>query len=96
MTDAGRLAYEQWKSEYGPPAPAPATGILPKLPGPQHDAVLAAARRPDHLAPGIDDHVPGFFNRRTLAAVRTAGYADMRPCEHGVIHGTWEQTGRAL
>jgi hypothetical protein len=96
MTDAGRAAYEQWKTDYGPPVPAPATGTLPKLPGRQHDAVLAAARRPDNLVPGIDDHMPGFFNRRTLAAVHAAGYADIRPCEHGVIHGTWEQTGRSL
>jgi hypothetical protein len=96
MTDAGRAAYEQWKTDYGPPVPAPASGVLPKLPGRQHDAVLAAARRPDHLVPGVDDHIAGFFNRRTLAAVHATGYADIRPCEHGVIHGTWEQTGRSL
>jgi hypothetical protein len=76
--------------------PAPASGVLPKLPGRQHDAIVTAARRPDHLLPGIDNRVPGFFNQRTLAAVHGAGYADQRPCEHGVIRGTWEQTGRPL
>lgn len=70
--------------------------MLPRLPARQHDAVLAAARRPDHLVPGIDDHVPGFFNQRTLAAVHAAGYADIRPCEHWVVHGSYEQSGRSL
>lgn len=70
--------------------------MLPRLPARQHDAVLAAARRPDHLVPGIDDHVPGFFNQRTLAAVHGAGYADIRPCEHGVVHGSYGQSGRSL
>lgn len=72
MTDAGRLAYGQWKAAYGPTVPPP-SGALPRLPGRQHDAIIAAALRPDHLVPGIDDHVPGFFNRRTLTAVHAAG-----------------------
>jgi hypothetical protein len=75
MTDAGQAAYEQWKANYGPPMPAPASGVLPKLPGRQHDAIVAAARRPDHLLPGISSGAPESFNQRTLAAV----HADMRP-----------------
>lgn len=56
-----------------------------RLPERQHQAVLAAAQRPDHLIPGIDDgHVPqpAQFNKRTLVAVHKAGLGDMRPSEY--------------
>jgi hypothetical protein len=96
ITDAGRAAYEQWKANYGPPKPAPASGVLPKLPGRQHDAIITAARRPDHLLPGIGSGAPDCFNQRTLAAVHATDYADIRPCEHGVVHGSYEQSGRSL
>ncbi|WUH90400.1 hypothetical protein OG900_10000 [Streptomyces sp. NBC_00433] len=76
--------------------PAPATGVLPKLPGRQHDAILAAAHRPDHLLPGIGSGAPESFNQRTLAAVHAAGYADMRPSTYAALDGTYEQTRRPL
>nr|WSX75937.1 hypothetical protein OH826_20035 [Streptomyces sp. NBC_00899] len=70
--------------------------MLPKLPGRQHDAIIAAARRPDHLLPGIGSGTPDCFNQRTLAAVHAAGYADMRPSTYPAIRGTWKQTHRPL
>jgi hypothetical protein len=67
------------EDRYGPPVQGPASGVLPKLPRRQHDAIVAAARRPDHLLPGVGSGAPESFNQRTLAAVHAAGYADMRP-----------------
>jgi hypothetical protein len=96
MTDAGRAAYEHWKSQYGPPVPTPASGVLPKLPGRQHVAIVAAARQPDHLLAGIGSGAPESFNQRTLAAVHAAGYADMRPSTYAALRGTWEETRRPL
>jgi len=49
-------ALAQRKAEHGPTVPPPAPDLLPKLPGRQHDAVIAAASPPDRLLPSRDDH----------------------------------------
>jgi len=96
MTEAGQLASEQWAATYGPPIQPPPPGHLAKLPARQHVALTTAACRPDHLLPGIGSGAPQSFNQRTLAAVHTAGYADMRPSAYAAIRGTWEQSRRPL
>jgi len=96
MTHAGHTAYEQWRAAYGVPVAAPASDVLPKLPGRQHEAIAAASHRPDHLLPGIGSGAPQSFNQRTLAAVQAARYADMRPSAYAAVRGTWEQIRRPL
>lgn len=69
---------------------APAEAAVPALlPARAHDAVLAAACRPDQLLPGADDvcePVGRWFSPRTLAQVRAAGYATHRPT-------SWDRDG---
>ncbi|MEC3997134.1 hypothetical protein VSR01_27990 [Actinacidiphila sp. DG2A-62] len=81
-----------------PAAPPPSPG--PKLNGPAHEAVLAAAERPDHLVPGISSAAywakERWFNARTLAVVYRAGYADIRPQPWDQGPVTWNDTGRDL
>ncbi|WP_167503110.1 DUF6884 domain-containing protein [Streptomyces malaysiensis] len=72
------------------------TEIFKKLPTRQHEAVLHAAQRPDHLVPGIDDWQAVTFNERTLAAVHRAGFADIRPASYDKRPMTYEETGRTL
>lgn len=70
-----------------------------RLPEQQHNAVLAAAQRPDHLIPGIEDgfvpkHV--IFNKRTLVSVHRAGFGDMRPSAYFDRQGSYEDSAASL
>jgi hypothetical protein len=75
------------------------TETFRQLPEQQHQAVLTAAQRPDHLIPGIEDgHVPKpmIYNKRTLVALYRAGFGDMRPSAYFERTGTYEDTGASL
>ncbi|MEU9050224.1 DUF6884 domain-containing protein [Streptomyces sp. NPDC048384] len=70
-----------------------------RLPDQQHQAVLTAAQRPDHLIPGIEDGnvpKPVTFNKRTLVAVHRAGLGDMRPSAYFDREGPYEDSGASL
>ncbi|MFF8283397.1 DUF6884 domain-containing protein [Streptomyces albus] len=70
-----------------------------RLPERQHQALLTAALRPDHLIPGIEDGaVPKtmIFNKRTLVALHRAGFGDMRPSAYYKITRPYEETGESL
>lgn len=102
MTTEGHAALAAWRAEHDNVTPAAAAvGVAPKLPGKAHEAVLTAARRPDQLVAGRDDHAvywggEPWFRRTTLRVIYEAGYADIRrePGETGST--TWESTGRSL
>ncbi|MEV5265252.1 DUF6884 domain-containing protein [Streptomyces werraensis] len=67
------------------------TETFRRLPEPQHQALLTAARRPDHLIPGIEDgHVPRSerVNKRTLVSLYRAGFGCDRPSAY--YDRTWE------
>ncbi|MFD8609469.1 DUF6884 domain-containing protein [Streptomyces sp. NPDC059631] len=101
MTRLGRTALDTWRKENpGRAALADAPRVLPKLPGRQHEAVLAAARRPDQHVPGQDDPAyrasESWFRRSTLRKLAASGYAAIRPSPHDKSQATWEETGRPL
>ncbi|MFH0246354.1 DUF6884 domain-containing protein [Streptomyces sp. HK10] len=101
MTKDGWEALEEWRLQHAEAsAPASAPGILPKLPGRQHEAVLTAARRPDQLVAGRDDEAyrrgEPWFLGTTLRAVHRAGYAGIRPQPWDDGPVTWEDTRRSL
>ena len=67
------------------------TEIFRRLPEQQHQALLTAARRPDHLIPGTEDgHVPKSMmsNKRTLVALYRAGFGAERPSAY--YDRTWK------
>ncbi|NEA15414.1 DUF6884 domain-containing protein [Streptomyces halstedii] len=101
MTEDGWAALVAWRKENpGRSAPANAAGVLPKLPGRQHEAVLAAARRTDQRVPGQDDPAyrtgEAWFRGSTLRKIAASGYAAIRPESHDKGQTTWEETGRPL
>jgi hypothetical protein len=80
MTRTGHTALADWLTQHGRPAPA-VVGVAPKLPARQHDAVLAAARRPDQLVSSRETAAHGeeWFHPQTLDGVRRSGYATGYP-----------------
>ncbi|MGW6602858.1 Mom family adenine methylcarbamoylation protein [Streptomyces sp. NPDC055036] len=101
ITEGGWTALDAWrKANPGRTALADAPRVLPKLPGRQHEAVLAAARRPDQNVPGQDDPAysagESWFRSSTLRKIAASGYAAIRPGRYDKSQATWEETGRPL
>lgn len=101
MTEDGWTALAAWwKENRGRSALAEAPGILRKLPGRQHEAVLTAARRPDQNIPGRDNRAcragETWFRGSTLRKIAASGYAAIRPEPYDKGQVTWEKTGRPL
>ncbi|MBL1115440.1 hypothetical protein JK364_24010 [Streptomyces sp. 110] len=101
MTEDGWAALDAWRKENpGRSALADAPGILQKLPGRQHEAVLTAARRPDQNIPGRDNPAcragETWFRGSTLRKIAAIGYAAIRSEPYDKGQATWEETGRPL
>ncbi|MFE3629422.1 hypothetical protein [Streptomyces goshikiensis] len=102
VTPAGWTALAAWHDELEESSPLPCPSRARRtLPRVQHEAVVTAARRPDQLVPGRDDHAvywsgEKWFNQRTLNALQALGYADGYPIYVQGKPTPWETHGGPL